>query len=331
MPAEWELHERTLMGFPCHVAQWGEHLRDGQHAWTEVARTIANFEPVTMLARPSDASLAEDLCAHNNITIVEMELDDAWLRDIGPIYTIDATGSRRVGTDPIFNTWGGLYEGRNFDDRVASTWCALQAEQSVRVPFVLEGGSIAVDGDGTVFTTEQCLLNENRNPGLRRVDIEANLRTFLGVDTVVWLPYAIDDRDTNGHVDLIVVPVQPGTVLFQGCNDLDDPEFQRLALSRRCLDGAVDAQGRGTEIIDLSVLPYATVWGERVPVPYANLYVCNGAVIVPVTGHHHDREALAIIEAAFPGRVVIGVPGEVIAYGGGGPHCITQQVPALSQ
>ena len=329
MPAEWEPHERTLMGFPCHQAQWGEHLRDGQLAWASVARTIADFEPVTMFARPSDASLAEDLCAHSNIAIVEMDLDDAWLRDIGPIYAVDAKRSRRIGTDPIFNVWGNLYEGRGFDDRVASTWCALQAEQSVRVPFVLEGGAIAVDGDGTVFTTEQCLLHPNRNPSLRRVDIEANLRALLGVDTVVWLPYAIDDRDTNGHVDLIVVPVRPGTVLFQGCDDPDDPEYQRLAISRRCLDGAIDAKGRPTEVIDLSVLPYAHVRGERVPVPYANLYVCNGAVIVPVTGHPYDEEALAIIEAAFPSRQVIGVPGEVIAYGGGGPHCITQQVPAV--
>lgn len=331
MPAEWEPHERTIMGFPCHLAQWGEHLRDGQLAWAEVARTIADFEPVSMLARPSDAALAADLCAHSNIDIVEMELDDAWLRDIGPIYGVNQTRSKRVGFDPIFNVWGALYEGRGFDDRVASSWCASQAESSVRVPFVLEGGSIAVDGDGTVFTTEQCLLHPNRNPDLRRVDIEANLRAMLGIDTVVWLPVAIDDRDTNGHVDLIVVPTKPGQVLFQGCSDPDDPERDRLALTRRCLDGAVDAKGRATEIIDLPVLPYVERWGERVPVPYANLYVCNRAVIVPVTGHPADADALDVIGAAFPGRRVVGVPGDVIAYGGGGPHCITQQVPAITR
>ncbi len=329
MPAEFEPHERTIMGFPCHVNQWGEHLRHGQHAWAEVARAIADYEPVSMLARPSDAALAADLCAHSNIAIVEMELDDAWLRDIGPIFAVDAARSRRVGTDPTFNVWGNLYEARGLDDRVASTWCATQAESSVRVPFVLEGGSIAVDGDGTVFTTEQCLLHPNRNPSLRRVDIESNLRDLLGVSTIVWLPYAIDDRDTDGHVDLIAVPVRPGVVLFQGCDDPDDPEYDRLAITRRCLDGALDAQGRATEIIDLPTLAYVEVWGERVPVPYANLYVCNGAVIVPVTGHVADATALATIAAAFPGRTVVPVPGDVIAYGGGGPHCITQQVPAL--
>ncbi len=329
MPAEWEPHERTIMGFPCHEAQWGEHLRHGQLAWSEVARTIAEFEPVSMLARPSDAALAADLCAHSNIEIVEMNLDDAWLRDIGPIYGVNESRTKRVGFDPIFNVWGNLYEGRGFDDRVASAWCASRAETSVRVPFVLEGGAIAVDGDGTVFTSEQCLLHPNRNPELARVDIEASLRALLGVDTVVWLPYSIDDRDTDGHIDLVLVPAKPGVVLWQGCDDSDDPEHDRLAISRRCLDRAVDARGRATEIIDLPVLPYAEVFGERMPVPYGNLYVCNGAVIVPVTGHAADADMLAIIGSAFPSRQIIGVPGDVIAYGGGGPHCITQQVPAL--
>ena len=331
MPAEWEHHERTIMGFPCHEAQWGEHLRQGQWAWAEVARTIADFEPVTMLARPSDAELAADLCAHSNISIIEMEIDDAWLRDIGPIFGVNADRTRRVGIDPTFNVWGSLYEARGFDYQVASRWCSMHAETSVRIPFVLEGGSIAVDGDGTVFTTEQCLLHPNRNPSMRRVDIEANLRSMLDVSAVVWLPFAIDDRDTNGHVDLIVVPVRPGVVLFQGCDDPSDAEHERLSISRRCLDGAVDARGRATEVIDLPVLPYAERWGERVPVPYANLYVCNGAVIVPVTGHEADSDMLAIIGDAFPDRQIVGVPGDVIAYGGGGPHCITQQVPALDR
>ncbi len=330
MPAEHEPHERTIMGFPCHEVQWGDHLLDGQMAWAEVARTIADFEPVTMLARPDHVELATDLCAHSNITVVEMDLDDAWLRDIGPIYAVDASRSRRVGADMIFNVWGHLYEARGADDRVASQYCGLRNESSVRIPFVLEGGSIAVDGDGTVFVTEQCLLNPNRNPTMSRATIESNLRATLGVSTVVWLPYAIDDRDTDGHVDLVLVPVRPGVVLWQGCDDPHDPEHERLAISRRCLDGTVDARGRATQIIDLPTLPCADVWGERLPVPYANLYLCNGGVIVPVTGHPADPDALDTIAAAFPERRVVGVPGEVIAYGGGGPHCITQQIPALN-
>lgn len=329
VPAEHEPHERTLMGFPCHETQWGDHLVDGQIAWAEVARTIADFEPVTMLARPGQRELAEDLCAHNNVTVIEMDLDDAWLRDIGPIYAVDVLRSQRVGVDPIFNVWGRLYEANGRDDLVASRWCALLGEPSVRLPFVLEGGSIAVDGDSTVFVTEQCLLNPNRNATLSRVQIEANLRVTLGVSTVVWLPYAIDDRDTDGHVDLVLVPVRPGVVLWQGCDDMNDPEHDRLAVSRRCLDGALDARGRATEIIDLPTLPYVDIWGEHLPVPYANLYICNSAVIVPVTGHPADHDALATIAEAFPDRRVVGVPGAVIAYGGGGPHCITQQVPAL--
>ena len=329
MPAEWERHERTLMGFPCHLGQWGPHLRAGQLAWAEVARTIADFEPVTMLANPELVGLAEDLCAHPNVTVMSMDLDDAWLRDTGPLVVVDDARSQRICVDPVFNVWGTLYEARGFDDRVASAWSEANGARSVRVPFVLEGGAIAVDGDGTVFTTEQCLLHPNRNPDLARVDIEANLRTVLGVDTVVWLPYSIDDRDTDGHIDLVLVPVRAGVVLYQGCADPNDPEHERLSISRRCLDRSFDARGRETEIIDLPVLPYAEVFGERMPVPYANLYVCNGAVIVPITGHSADDDMLGIIASAFPSRKVVGVPGEVIAYGGGGAHCITQQVPAL--
>ncbi len=326
MPAESAPHERTLIAFPCREELWKGRLRDGQLAWTHVARTIADYEPVTMLARPDDAALAEDLCAQSNVEVVEMPLDDSWLRDTAPIYV--TRGTERRALDFGFNGWGSKYLPCDNDNAIPARWAAHAGHETIRVPMILEGGSITVDGAGTLITTEQCLLNPNRNPSMSRAQIEATLATTLGAERIIWLPYAIDDRDTDGHVDLVAMFIEPGRILWQGCDDLHDPEHERLSISRRCLDGAVDATGRAIEIVDLPTLPYCDVDGERLPVPYANLYLCNGAVIVPVTGHAADRSALATIGNCWPDRDVVPVPGGIIAFGGGGPHCMTQQIPA---
>ena len=332
MPFEGAPHEGTLMAFPCRSELWRGHLREGQQAWVDLARTIARFEPVTMLARDGDVALAADLCGDNNthaIDIVAMALDDSWLRDTAPIY-VTAPG-RRVAVDFRFNGWGEAYLPYNDDDAIPSRLCALRDEASLRVDLVLEGGSITVDGAGTLITTEQCLLHPNRNPTLSRHDIETALRSSLGVEVIIWLPVSIDDRDTDGHVDLVAAFIEPGRVLWQGCSDLNDAEHQRLALSRRCLDGALDAAGNSIQIVDVPVLPYYEIDGERLPVPYVNLYLCNGAVIVPITGHEADEDMLAIIASAWPKRTVVPVDGRMIAFGGGGPHCTTQQIPAIQQ
>jgi agmatine deiminase len=326
MPAESAPHERTLIAFPCREELWKGRLRDGQLAWTHVARTVAEYEPVTMLARPSDTTLAQDLCAHGNVEVVAMPLDDSWLRDTAPIYV--TRGNERQALDFGFNGWGSKYLPCDNDDAIPANWAAHAGHETVRVPMILEGGSITVDGAGTLITTEQCLLNPNRNPAMSRAQIEATLAATLGIERTIWLPYAIDDRDTDGHVDLVAMFIEPGRVVWQGCDDPRDPEYERLAISRRCLDGARDAAGRAIEVVDLPTLPYCDVDGERLPVPYANLYLCNGAVIVPVTGHPADAAALATIGGCWPDRDVVPVPGNVIAFGGGGPHCMTQQIPA---
>jgi agmatine deiminase len=331
MPAEWAPHERTVIAFPNRLEQWGDRLREGQQAWAHVARTIADFEPVSLLTTPRDVEIAAELAAHPNITIVEMPLNDAWLRDTAPIYvTGPGQGNnkrRRVGLDFTFNGWGNKYLPHDDDDRIPSRWTAHYGDERFVVDMILEGGSITVDGEGTVVTTEQCLLNPNRNPHLSRRQIEDRLCASLGVTTVIWVPYAIDDRDTDGHIDIVAAFIEPGKILWQGCDDPNDAEHSRLSISRRCLDGTLDAADRALKIVDIPVLPYVEVEGERLPVPYANLYICNGAVVVPVTGHPADEDMLAIIADAWPDRKVVGVPGGIIAYGGGGPHCITQQIP----
>ncbi|MET0803317.1 MAG: agmatine deiminase family protein, partial [Acidimicrobiales bacterium] len=209
------------------------------------------------------------------------------------------------------------------DARFAVRMCEhLGLDRVDAFPFVLEGGAITVDGAGTVITTEQCLLNPNRNPSLDRAGIEAELRKWLGVDRVVWLPYGlIDDDDTDGHVDNVALCVRPGVVLTQTTTDPTHADHDRLRANVDVLVGA------GYEVVEIDVLPEVVIDDRRAVVPPLNLYLANGAAIVPVVDGPEGDAALAAVRAALPEREVVGVPGDVLAFGGGGIHCITQQVP----
>jgi agmatine deiminase len=288
--------------------------------YAEVANAIAAFEPVTMIANPgADAASARAACS-DAVAVLELPLDDSWLRDCGPIYVRDEDGRRRA-VHFRFNSWGERFAPWDRDAEVGALVAHALGDAVSEAPLVLEGGSIAPDGNGTLLTTEQCLLNPNRNPELGREEIEQALARWLGVSTVVWLGRGlVEDRDTDGHVDLIAVVLAPGHVLLQTVGP-ENPNHERCQENRARLAAA------GFAVTEMPFLPYASVAGETVAVGYLNLYVCNGAVIAPVAGDAADAEALAIVAGAFPGREVVPVPGAVLAYGGGGPHCITQQVP----
>jgi agmatine deiminase len=322
MPAEWEPHERTLMGWPCRRELWGETLADAKRDYAAVANAVGEFEPVTMIANPgADAAEARRMCG-DSVTVEELPLDDSWLRDCGPIYVWDGVGGERVAVHFRFNGWGGKFPPWDRDAAVGRLIAERIGDRVEEAPIVLEGGSILSDGEGTLLTTEQCLLNPNRNPGLDRTQIEQALRGRLGAWRVVWLGEGlVEDRDTDGHIDLIAAITPDRRVLLQTA-PAGNPNHERCQENRRRL---IDA---GLEPIELPHLPYVSVMGELVAAGYLNLYVCNGGVIVPVTGADTDADALSIIHAAFPGREVVPVPGAILAYGGGGPHCITQQVPA---
>jgi agmatine deiminase len=308
---------------------YGPLLPDAEAAHALVARTIAAYEPVTMIANPGASADAAAAACGDGVHVVELPIDDSWFRDSGPIYVTD--GDRRVALDWAFNAWGGKYEPYDNDAAVARLYADHAGDESRTVPVVLEGGAIAVDGAGTLVTTEQCLLHPNRNPLLSRADIEAVLAAELGVTRVVWLPYglALDD-DTDGHVDNIAAFAGIGTLLVQGCDDESEDDWLRCNVNTRCARGAIDALGEAIEVVEVPVLPYTAVGGERVAVPYLNYYVANGVVVVPVCGHPADDDMLAIITEQYPDRDVIGLDvGAVLAYGGGGIHCITQQVPRV--
>jgi agmatine deiminase len=327
MPAETDPHERTLMAWPCRADLWGSQLEAARADYALVADTIARFEPVTMIARPAEAEAADAACGAG-VEVLELPLDDSWIRDNGPIVAVDDAGGR-IALDFAFNAWGEKYLPYDDDALVVGRWSAGAGLPRRAVPLVLEGGSIAVDGAGTLVTTEQCLLHLNRNPGRSRVEIEEVLRTELGVTTIIWLPLGLDgDDDTDGHVDNVAAFACPGVVVAQGCDDPDEPDQERLWANRTVLAAARDAAGDRLQVVDVGVLPFATVAERRVAVPYLNLYAGNGFVVVPTCGNPADDEMLGVIASAYPGREVVPVPGAVIAYGGGGPHCITQQVPA---
>ncbi len=277
--------------------------------------------------------------------------DDAWIRDTGPTFVVDGAGGRR-GVDWRFNAWGGreggLYSSWERDDRVAAAVLEVEGAERYRAPLVLEGGSIHVDGEGTVLSTEECLLNPNRNPELSRGEIERHLRDYLGVEKVIWLGRGIFDDETDGHVDNIACFARPGVVLLSWCEDESDPQgaISGEALAR--LEAATDARGRALEVVKLpspgpilisaeeaagveaveGTLPRRA--GDRLAASYANFYLANSRVVMPLLDERFDAEALDALSGCFPEREVVGVPAREILLGGGNVHCITQQVPAVS-
>jgi agmatine deiminase len=321
MPAEWARHDRTLMAWPCRRELWGDELPRAKDEYAATANAIAAFEPLTMVcASAADAAQARAALA-GPVEVVELPIDDSWLRDSGPIFVLDDCG-RRAGVHFGFNAWGGKFPPWDKDAAAGGLLIDRLGDRRYTAPFVLEGGSIAVDGEGTLMATEECLLHRNRNPGMSRAQIEQALRDYLGVQRVVWLGQGlVEDRDTDGHVDLVAAFTRPGEALLQSL-PRDAPSHERMADNRTRLQAAE------IRVVDFPVLPMVEVAGERVAVSHLNSYVCNGAVIAPVAGVGSDGEALERLAAAWPDREVVGVPGAVLAFGGGGPHCIAQQVPA---
>jgi agmatine deiminase len=333
MPAEWARHEACLMAWPTRVELWGKAFAEAKAEYAAVAKAIARFEPVLMVARPGQGEEVQRAVAdQHNIAVIELPIDDSWLRDSGPIFVRSADGQVE-GVDFRFNSWGGKYLPFDKDNAVSELLLSHLGIPRTGSDMVLEGGAISVDGEGTLITTEQCLLHPNRNPDLTKDQIEAELKARLGVTKVIWLPYGgADDRDTDGHVDGVCVFIGPGRVLVQACADPESADFELMAANIAVLKQATDARGRSLEITEVPQVAWATVAGELTSVGYVNFYLANGGVVVPIAGVPEvDEQALAIIAAAMPDREVVGVVAKVIAYGGGGVHCITQQVPGAAQ
>jgi len=321
MPPEWAPHERTLMAWPCRRELWGPQLTAAKEQYAGVANAVAAYEPVTMVAADA-ADAAEARRALTGATdVIELAVDDSWLRDSGPIFTLDDATGKRSAVQFAFNAWGEKFAPYDADATIATRLCAHLGEPVEPCPLVLEGGSIGVDGVGTLVTTEQCLLHASRNPELSRDEIEAELRGRLGVREIVWLGCGLrEDRDTDGHVDLIAAFTGPRELLLQSVSE-EDPNHDAMAENR------ARAEAAGLAVTSFPLLPRVVVASIEVVASYLNFYVGADFVVVPTAGVGEDAEALERIATAYPAQEVRGVRGEVIAYGGGGPHCITQQMP----
>jgi agmatine deiminase len=326
MPAETDRHERTFMAWPTTTRReelWRDELDTARAVYAAIAHALVAHEPVTVVAAPLDEQDARARCG-GAVDVIPMPIDDAWLRDTGPIVVCAPDGGRHA-IQFGFNAWGGKYEHYENDATIGARLANTFGLPVHDVTMVFEGGSIAVDGAGRLVTTERCLLNPNRNPQWSRDDIETALRAWLGVDEIVWLRDGIvEDEETDGHVDNVVAFCAPGRALLQGCSDPDNPNHAVATANRVRLEAA------GIEVVEVPWLPYASVAGTRVPVSYVNFYVGNGVVVAPVTGATQDDDMLGIIAAEHQGRELVAVPGSVLAYGGGGVHCITQQLPACA-
>jgi agmatine deiminase len=264
------------------------------------------------------------------IEVIEIPIDDSWIRDSGPIFTVNGSGgSGSSGADFAFNSWGEKFEPWDQDALVGRRVLEHFGVQRRPSNMVLEGGSITVDGAGTAITTVQCNRHPNRNPGMSREEVESELASILGLDTVIWLPWGlIEDLDTDGHVDNVCTFVRPGVVLAHGAGDNPShPNYARMSANLNVLRSSLDTAGAPLDVIEVPQASYFDIDGELYRNSYLNFYVANGGVVVPIADHPNDAAALGIIGGAFPDHEVVGVPSRVLAYGGGGVHCITQQIP----
>jgi agmatine deiminase len=347
MPAEFEPHRATWMLWPQRPDNWRLGAKPAQKAFAAVASAIAGFEPLTIGANHSQYQNACQMLP-DFVRVVELSNNDAWLRDCGPTFVVNDRGETR-GIDWDFNAWGGLRGGLYFpwdlDDMVARKMIAMEYTDRYKAPIVLEGGSIHVDGEGTLLTTEECLLNPNRNPDLSKDEIEVMLMDYLNVRKVIWLDRGVYNDETSGHVDNIACFIRPGEVALTWTDDTSDPQYEISKDAYERLSAASDAchrpitvhkihqpdpilitkeESEGVDAVE-GTLPREE--GDRLAASYVNFYFCNGGAVVPTFGDPHDKLALETLRNLLPKHKVVGVPAREILLGGGNIHCITQQQP----
>jgi agmatine deiminase len=328
MPAEWAPHAGCWMAWPKRVELWREYLEPAREDYVRVARAIAGFEPVTLLADPEHVADAR-MRAGPSVNVISMPIDDSWLRDSGPTVVTDPAG-RRAAAAFTFNAWGSKYQPHDQDAALGERIAALARIPAYRSSLVVEGGGFLSDGEGTLITAETCVLNPNRNPGWTKAEAEAELCAMLGIKKVIWLPGDVTDTETDGHVDGYVAYVKPAAVLCEVVADPEDPRYSIMAENRRVLETETDARGRRFDLLPIVEAPRSAVprGQEGYCRSYVNFYIANGAVIAPAYGIAEDASAVETLRRAYPDLAVVPVALNDLFRGGGGIHCITQQEPA---
>ncbi len=347
MPAEFEPHSGCWMLWPERPSNWRLGAKPAQQAFAAVATAIAVSEPVTVGVSRAQYIQARSMLP-DAIRVVELSSDDAWVRDTGPTFVVNRRGDVR-GVDWAFNAYGGLNGGLFFpwdqDDLVARKMLEIEGRDRYRAPLILEGGSIHVDGEGTLLTTEECLLNPNRNPHFDKGQIEILLHEYLGVTSVIWLGKGVVEDETNGHIDNLCCFVRPGEVLLTWTDNKRDPQYRVSMDAFERLSSARDARGRKLKVhklhqpgplhrtraeaqgIDVIDGDAPRPLKARLAASYVNFYIGSSAIVMPLLDPRYDKQAARQLQKLFPERRLIGVQSREILLGGGNIHCITQQVP----
>jgi agmatine deiminase len=334
MPAEWERHEAVWLAWP-HDTSTFPRLREVEEAYVHFVAAVHRGEEVRLLARDeSMRARAARLLGKAGVDLGHVrffvhQYADVWYRDYGPTFVLDRKSGGKAMVHWIFNAWGRKYAELIGDTRVPERMLSEFPMPCLRPGIVLEGGSIDVNGKGAMLTTEQCLLNKNRNPGLNRGQIEKYLADYLGADHVIWLKEGIAGDDTDGHVDDIARFTAPDTVVCAYEDDKSDVNYAALRRNYELLLRSKDQEGHPLRVIKLPMPGTVNDEHGRLPASYANFFIGNSAVLVPVFGHANDAKALDVIQEAFPGRKVVGIRCEHMVRGLGALHCISQQEPAL--
>jgi agmatine deiminase len=337
MPAEWAPHRATWLSWPHNLETWPTHLDRVRDVWVEMICALSPRERVHLLV--NDKATEEEVLARlkeawarmDNVVLFQIPTVDVWIRDYGPTFVSrDAADQPLAFNDWIFNGWGGKYEGYEKDDHVARAIAALLKVPVFEHPIVLEGGSIEVNGRGICLTTEQCLLNRNRNAHLTRPQIEEYLQDALGVELVIWLGEGIVGDDTDGHIDDIARFTDATTVVTILESNPKDANYGFLRDNYERLQSARNQQGERLSIVTLPCPSPVFFEGIRLPASYANFYIANALVLVPIFGDPNDGKALGILQDLFPDRKVMGLRCNEVVAGLGALHCVTQQEPAVN-
>lgn len=329
IPPAWAAHERCWMAWPCSEQRWGAAMEAARDAYAEVAKAIAEFEPVSMLANPESVAEVSLKCG-SSVATLPMSYDDSWMRDMGPLFMVGKDG-QVAGIDGMFNAWGERYEPYDRDAEVAGALLQHLGLERVVAPMVLEGGAISVDGEGTLIACEQSLLSPARNPKLGRSDLEAQFRHFFGIETVIWLAAGLEDDERGGQADNLACFAAPGVVLTLASDDPEDGNHAALTENLARLRAARDAHGRELEVVELQQ-PRRRLGddGRRLCLSYVSLYIANGGVVMPAFEDGRDQPAFEAVGRCFPDRRVVQLPALDIVAGGGGVHAVTLPQPAAA-
>ena len=335
MPAEWEKHDAIWLSWPHDPVTFPDRIDKVEKVYLQLIKAIHKCEQVNLFVKDN---LMEEkvlgLLKNANIDLKKINLHlwpyaDIWFRDYGPIFIINKNGKKVAMTHWIFNAWGGKYKELMKDTEIPSIINQNLQIECFKPGIVLEGGSIDVNGKGTLLTTEQCLLNKNRNPDLNKEEIENYLKNNLGVTNIIWLKKGIEGDDTDGHIDDIARFVNPTTVLCAYEEDEEDSNHNILKENYKILCEAKDQDGNKLNVVKLPMPGVLEDNGVRLPASHANFYIGNKVVLVPIFGKKNDEKALSIIQDSFQHHRVIGINCADLVYGLGTIHCISQQQPAI--